>query len=41
MTAPVGVAWMSWSEGAVAPMTTILPRKTLGGTSPSSTREYE
>ena len=41
MTAPVGVAWMSWSDGAVAPITTTLSLKTLGGTTPFSTREYE
>ena len=41
MTEPVGVAWMSWSEGAVAPMTTTLSLNTRGGTFPSSTREYE
>ncbi len=34
MTAPVGVAWMSCSDGAVAPMTTTLSLKTLGGTLP-------
>ena len=39
MTGPVGVAWMSWSEGAVAPITTILSLKTFGGTFPSWTRE--
>ena len=35
MTAPVGVAWMSWSDGAVAPMTTTLSLNMLGGTTPS------
>ncbi len=39
MTAPVGVAWMSCSDGAVAPITTTLSLKTLGGTFPSWTRE--
>ena len=41
ITAPVGVAWMSWSDGAVAPMTTTLSLNTLGGTVPFRTREYE
>ena len=41
MTEPRGVAWMSWSDGAVAPMTTTLSLNTLGGTWPFSTREYE
>ena len=31
MPAPVAVAWMSWSDGAVGPITTILPlKKSLG-----------
>ncbi len=33
----VGVAWKSWRLGAVAPTTTILPRKTPAGTPPRST----
>ena len=41
MTAPVGVAWMSWSDGAVAPTTTTLSLNTFDGTLPSCTREYE
>ena len=41
MTAPVGVAWMSWSDGAVAPTMTTLSLNALGGTFPSWTRPYE
>ena len=41
ISAPRGVAWMSWREGAVAPTTTTLSLNADRGTWPFSTREYE